>query len=163
VAPPALGALLVATIVAIVVSTADSYLLAPASSLARDVYQRFARPDASEAELVRAGRVFVVLLGAIAFGLAFLSEEFFSVARFAYTIYGVGVTPALLAALFLPRASRGGAVAAMGLAVATALAWRAFGLEGRTTLHPVIPGFAVSAATLLATLKRRVFEERGGG
>ena len=151
---PALGALLVATIVAIVVSTADSYLLAPSSSIARDVYQRFVRPDAPERELVLAGRIFVVILGAVALALAFQSEEFFSVARFAYTIYGVGVTPVLLAALFVPRASPRGAVAAMGLAVSTAIAWRALGLEGTTGLHPVIPGFAISSGILLATLRR---------
>ena len=42
--PLPVGALLLATIMAIVLSTAGSYLLAPASCIIRDVYQRFVTP-----------------------------------------------------------------------------------------------------------------------
>jgi len=45
--------------------------------------------------------------------LAFSSKEFFSVALFAYTIYGAGITPALLAAFFWPRATAAGALSSM--------------------------------------------------
>ena len=75
--------MLVATGVAIVVSTADSYLLAPATSMVRDVYQRFMRPNASE-------RIWFGSLGFAwwfwglgALGLAFMSIGFFDVALFA--------------------------------------------------------------------------------
>lgn len=123
--PPLLGALLVGTVVAVVVSTADSYLLAPATSLVRDVVQRFLVPDLSEAGAVRAGRIAVVLLGLVALGLAFTSDAFFDVAIFAYTIYGAGITPALLAAYFWRRATSAGAFASMLTGVVTALAWKA--------------------------------------
>ncbi|MEM7309421.1 MAG: sodium:solute symporter family protein [Planctomycetota bacterium] len=122
--PPALGALLVGTAVAIVVSTADSYLLSPSTSLVRDVYQRFVAPDASEQRTVLAGRIFVVVLGLIALALAFTSDAFFGVALFAYTIYGAGVTPALLAAYFWKRATPAGAIASMLVGAGTAVAWK---------------------------------------
>ena len=123
--PPVLGALLIATVVAIVVSTADSYLLAPATSITRDIYQRFLAPDATETRIVFVSRLVVVGLGLIALGLAFTSDQFFGVALFAYTIYGAGITPALIAAYFWRRATSAGAVASMLTGVGTALVWKA--------------------------------------
>ena len=88
--PPMLGALLVGTVVAVVVSTADSYLLSPATSVVRDVVQRFLKPDLDERSAVATARVVVLVLGLVALGLAFTSDAFFEVALFAYTIYGEG-------------------------------------------------------------------------
>ncbi len=122
--PSFLGAMLVATVVAVVVSTADSYLLAPATSLVRDVYQRFVKPDAEPAQIVKLGRLTVVGLGFVALGLAFTSDKFFHVALFAYTIYGAGITPAILAAYFWKRATLAGAVSSMLTGVGTAIFWK---------------------------------------
>lgn len=124
--PTWLGAMMVATIVAIVVSTADSFLLAPSTSLVRDVYQKSINKNASPATLVRMGRIIVVVLGLVALGLAFTSDEFFSVAIFAYTIYGAGITPALIAAFFWRRATATGAVMGMATGVVTAILWHFF-------------------------------------
>ena len=122
--PPFLGAMLVATVVAVVVSTADSYLLSPATSLVRDVYQRFINPKASDHNMVLTGRLIVVGLGLTALWLATLSKEFFTVALFAYTIYGAGITPVILAAYFWPRANQPGALASMLSGVGMAFFWR---------------------------------------
>jgi len=123
--PTWLGAMLVATVVAVIVSTADSYLLAPASSLVRDVYQRFIAPDASGSTVVLVSRGLVIALGLIALGLSFTSDGFFDLALFAYTIYGAGITPALLAAFFWRRATRAGAVASILTGVISACVWKA--------------------------------------
>ncbi len=121
--PTWLGALLSATVVAVVVSTADSYLLSPATSLVRDLYQRFLRPGASGPQVVRVSRILVVLLGLVALGLAFTSDKFFEVALFAYTLYGAAITPPLLAALFWPRATGAGALASMVVGLVAATGW----------------------------------------
>jgi Na+/proline symporter len=113
----------------------------------------------------------VLVLGGIAFGLAFTSERFFEIALFAYTIYGAGITPALLAAYFWRRATAAGAVASMATGAGTALAWQALTLEGlrawldgvgmgsvaavgrwaaRTEIDAVIPAVAVSVVVLVA-------------
>jgi solute:Na+ symporter, SSS family len=130
--PPILGALLSATVVAVVVSTADSYLLSPASSLVRDVYQRFIRKDAGDKEVVGASRLIIVGLGLLALFLAFQSDEFFGVALFAYTLYGAAITPPLLAALFWKGATPAGAVCSMVTGLGTAIAWE-FWLGERLT------------------------------
>ena len=187
---PWLGALLVATAMAVVVSTADSYLLSPSTSLVRDLWQRFLRPQADERELVRAGRVVVVFAGLGALVLAFTSESFFRVALFSYTIYGAGLTPALLAAYFWPRANAAGAVASVVSGVGVALLWREITsddflagsgggflrslgeLGTEWGLDPVMPAVLVSVLVLVVVSlmtpppspeRARVFQDLGQG
>lgn len=121
--PTTLGAILTATVVAVVVSTADSYLLSPASSLVRDVYQRFLVPNPTDKQSMFASRSIVIVLGLIALGLAFTSDEFFSVAIFAYTLYGAAITPPLLAAFFWKGATPAGAVTSMVMGLVMATLW----------------------------------------
>lgn len=157
--PPVLGALLVAAILAIVVSTADSFLLSSSAAVVRDVYQRFLRRDAGERELLRAARITVALGTAVALGLAFTSDGFFKVALFAYTIYGVGITPPLLAALFWERATPAGAVASMVTATGLAMVWRAndwssavaawLGLPDGASVDAVVPSIVVALVVLV--------------
>jgi len=157
--PPLLGALLVASILAIIVSTADSFLLTCAASIVRDVYRRFLRPRASERELLLAARLLVLLLGGLAFLLALQSRGFFQISLFAYTIYGVGITPALLAALFWKRATPAGAVASMLVAPACAVLWRNLALgepaarwlgqPAGTSIDAVVPSILVAVLVLV--------------
>ncbi|PIE22724.1 MAG: hypothetical protein CSA62_11065 [Planctomycetota bacterium] len=132
--PPFLGAMLIAVIIAIVVSTADSYLLAPATSMVRDVYQRFIAPEAPVRRVVFLGRLIVVILGLIALWMAFQSDLFFEVSLFAYTVYGATITPVMLAAFFWPRATKKGALFGMLAGITVALIWQAlaFHWEGPT-------------------------------
>ena len=50
--PVDLGLILVSTMMAIIVSTADSFLLIPATNLTRDVYQRYIHPGADEKQVL---------------------------------------------------------------------------------------------------------------
>lgn len=150
--PDVLGALLVAAILAIIVSTADSFLLSSSSALVHDVYRRFLRPDLGDREAVRACRLAVALLTAVALGLAFTSDRFFDVALFAYTLYGVGITPVLLAALFWRRATPAGALASMVTALTTALAWEIGGGEAWAAAHLGLPEDARVGAVIPAVL-----------
>ena len=147
--PQWLGAILVATVVAVVVSTADSYLLAPSSAMVRDVYQRFLNPNADEKRIVMLSRMSVVALGLIALGLAFTSDEFFYVALFAYTLYGAAITPVLMAALFWPKATKQGAIAAMTAGLLSAIGWQ-FVIANGLFVEFTSPGFI---QTSLITLK----------
>jgi solute:Na+ symporter, SSS family len=121
--PLALGMLLVATMMAIVVSTADSFLLVPATNLTRDVYQRFIQPDASERRVVFIGRSMVLVLGFVAYLLVDQFPTILAAAYTAYLIYGSGITPALLAAFLWKRATPAGAVTSISLGAAVTLGW----------------------------------------
>jgi SSS family transporter len=147
--PVWLGAAVLTTIMAIIVSTAISYLLVPATALVRDLYQRFINPKASEKSLVWLLRALVLALGTIAFVISTYSEKFLEVALRAYTIYGTGITPSLVAALTWKRATAQGSVASIAIGVATTLIWEFGGFGASTGIDPVIPAITLSVLTLI--------------
>ncbi len=144
--PPVLGALLLTAIMAIVLSTAGSYLLSPSTALVRDIYQRFLNPSASERSLVILLRAAVIGSGIVAYWLATLSDEFLSVALLAYTIYGASITPALIASFFWRRATGKGAVASIVSGIAVTLLWKWL---GPAAVDPVLPAISVSLLALV--------------
>jgi Na+/proline symporter len=121
------GLLLLGAACAVVLSTGMNYLLSPSTNIMRDVYQRFLRPDADQRKMVALQKVFVVVLGLGAFLMIFiptLLHSRISVLRysyFAYTMYGVAITPALLAALAWKRATQAGGLASILSGAAMAL------------------------------------------
>lgn len=125
--PVAIGCLALAAIVAVIVSTADSFLLVPSTNFMRDIVQRFVRPDLSQKQMVRYARIVVVVLGAV----AFMQLQFFStileMALYAYTMYGVAITPALMAAFFWKRATTAGGVSSIAAGMIITLFWEISG------------------------------------
>lgn len=144
--PPFLGALLLTSIMAIILSTAGSYLLSPSTAIIRDIYQRFLDPGASERRMVILLRVVVTGCGLLAYWLATLSDEFLSVALLAYTIYGAAITPALIASFFWRRATGKGAVASILSGIVVTLVWK---WQGPEVIDPVIPAIFLSILALV--------------
>jgi SSS family solute:Na+ symporter/sodium/proline symporter len=113
------GLLLLGAACAVVLSTGMNYLLSPSTNIMRDIYQRFLKPDATQKQMIALQKVFICILGVCAFLMIFIPTYFglqISVLRysyFAYTLYGVAITPALLAALAWKRATRAGGVASI--------------------------------------------------
>ena len=155
--PPFLGLLLVCGAAAIVVSTANSFLLTPATNLIRDVYQRFINPGVTDAKMVVYTRLIVVVIG----GLGYIAGDFFptilAMALWAYTMYGAGITPALLGALLWKRATRQGGVASIAVGMVTTLGWEMVGLVRAVDGDPeylfgwqtAYPALALSIGTLI--------------
>jgi SSS family solute:Na+ symporter/sodium/proline symporter len=110
---PGVGVLLLAAAVVVVLSTGMNYLLSPTTNIMRDIYQTFINPDATQKKMVVLQRVWVVILGIVAFFLATRLRSVLAQAFFAYTIYGVSITPALIAALSWKRATRAGGLASI--------------------------------------------------
>ena len=151
--PAILGVLLVAGAAAIIVSTATSFLLTPATSLTRDVYQRFINPAADDRRLLLLTRSLVVVLGIVAFAAGSFFPTILAMALWAYTMYGAGVTPALLAALLWPGVSPQAGVASIAVGMATTLIWEAAALaHGAYPLgiQTIYPALIASISTLIA-------------
>lgn len=124
--PGPVGVLLLGAACAVVLSTGMNYLLSSSSNVVRDIYQGSINPNADPNKMVALQKLFIVLMGLVAFAMIFIPTYFkleisvLQYAYFAYTMYGVSVTPALFAALTWKRATRQGGVASIvGGAVAT--------------------------------------------
>jgi SSS family solute:Na+ symporter/sodium/proline symporter len=111
--PAPVGVLLLGAACAVVISTGMNYLLSPSTNLMRDIYQRFLKKDAGQKSLIALQKVLIVIIGLVAFYLATQSKSVLNSAQFAYTIYGVAITPALIAALAWKRATKAGGLASI--------------------------------------------------
>jgi SSS family solute:Na+ symporter len=150
--PAIFGMLLLAGGAAIIVSTASSMLLTPSTNLIRDVYQRFINPRVTDRQIVLYTRVLIVLLGAVGFFVGNFFPTILSMALWAYTMYGAGITPALLAALVWPGASARGGVASISAGMLTTVAWEIAALQrGAYPLgvQTVYPALLLSIGTLV--------------
>jgi SSS family solute:Na+ symporter/sodium/proline symporter len=155
--PSFMGILLVCGAAAIIVSTANSFLLTPATNLIRDVYQRFINPGVTDRQLIVYTRVAVAVLGVLGYVAGNFFPTILAMALWAYTMYGAGITPALLGALLWRRATAQGGVASILVGMLTTLVWEivalARGVDGAPAyllgLETAYPALALSISTLI--------------
>jgi SSS family solute:Na+ symporter/sodium/proline symporter len=121
--PVVVGCALMAAITAIIISTANGFLLVPATNVIRDVYQRFIDPDLSDKKMILYSRITVIVLGVIAYSLITFFPRILDAAYAAYTVYGAGITPALVAVFFWKRATAVGGVLSIIGGLGTTVIW----------------------------------------
>ncbi len=117
--PPWVGGLALAALFAAEISTADGVLFMLSTSLSRDLYQAVLRPKATDAELLRVGRLAAGAGGALGVVLALVLP---SVASALKLFYGVMTAALLMPLLFGLLSSRPGAGHARVAIVASILA-----------------------------------------
>jgi len=121
--PVVVGCALMAAIVAIIISTANSFLLVPATNVIRDIYMRFINPNLPDKKMILYSRLTVIILGFISYSLIFFFPRILDAAYAAYTVYGAGITPALMAVFFWKRATISGGVLSMLGGMVTTVIW----------------------------------------
>jgi SSS family solute:Na+ symporter/sodium/proline symporter len=161
--PMLLGAVLLASAVAIVLSTGNTFLLVPSTNVSRDLYQRFVHPDAPEARKLLVQRASVVLFGGLGLVLLTQFDSVLAMALYAYSLVGASLTPALLAAFLWKRVTAAGGVACIagglgsivGVAVLSRLGVGFAATIGGTEFdfassdYIVIPGVLISTSLLI--------------
>jgi SSS family solute:Na+ symporter/sodium/proline symporter len=142
--PMFLGVLLLCGAAAIIVSTANSFLLTPASALMRDVYQKSINPGATDKQILLYTRLLVVALGLLGFVALRFFSTILAMALWAYTMYGAAITPALLAIFLWPRVTRAGGIASIAAGMVTTLGWEIYARQaggypyGLATVYPAL-------------------------
>jgi SSS family solute:Na+ symporter/sodium/proline symporter len=136
--PAAAGLLLLAGAVAIIFSTATSFLMTPSTNIARDVYQRFLKPGASERSVILVQRISVVVLAGVGLLVTNLFPSILAMALYAYTMVGAAVTPALLAAFLWKRVTPLAGTVSVGAGVGVTLV---FGILSATGMESLALGF----------------------
>ena len=148
--PLILGLLLASTMMAIIVSTADSFLLIPATNLTRDVYLKYINPNSKENQILLISRIIVLILGIVAFMLVSQFKTVLNAAYTAYNIYGTAITPSLIAAFLWKRATKEGAAASIITGTSITIVWTFIlpGWSGFNDLHPFLKELTFPAAGL---------------
>jgi SSS family solute:Na+ symporter/sodium/proline symporter len=145
--PIVVGCLCLAAIVAVIVSTADSFLLVPSTNLMRDVYQRFINPSLPQQKVVFYSRMIVIFLGIVAFVQVQFFEKVLEMAIYAYTMYGVGITPAVMAAFFWKRATPAAGVCSIASGMIVTIVWEV--LHQPWELPTIYPALGLSLFCLI--------------
>lgn len=151
--PVAVGCALMAAIMAIIISTANSFLLVPATNVVRDIYQRFINPGLPDKKMIVLSRIVVIVLGFFAYMLISFFPRILDAAYAAYTIYGAGITPALMAVFFWKRATSAAGVLSILGGMTTTIIWEIINkAQGHLPLGipSVYPALACSIILLVA-------------
>ncbi|MGB8714035.1 MAG: sodium/proline symporter PutP [Onishia taeanensis] len=137
---PVIAGVLLAAILAAVMSTADSQLLVSSSALTDDFYKAMIRKDASQSELVWVGRFAVIGIAVIAYLLALNPDSsVLGLVSYAWAGFGAAFGPALIMALFWRRMNTWGALAGILVGGVTVVAWAQIS-GGIFDLYEIVPG-----------------------
>jgi len=137
------GVMLLGAATAVVISTGMNYLLSPTTTMMHDIYQRFLRKKgaadkaASEKSLIWIQKGLIIVVGIVAFFLAWRMRSVLENAYFAYTIYGVAITPALLAALVSKRVTKTAGVVSIVLGTVVTLFLKLAGSLWPSIMRPL--------------------------
>ncbi|MCQ2060459.1 MAG: sodium/proline symporter PutP [Fibrobacter sp.] len=163
---PAVAAILMAAILAAIMSTADSQLLVSASAFSNDLYKNIFRKNASNKEVMWVSRIIVAVIAIVAVivamqgapsadgvkqGKSFL-DVVMSLVSFAWGGFGATFGPIVLLALFWKRTTLAGAISGMLVGGITTFVWK-FYLSGLSAeifqIYELVPGFVLSFITIV--------------
>jgi SSS family solute:Na+ symporter len=115
--PPVVAAIFIAAILAAIMSTADSVLLAGVANVVRDIYQQILRPDASDKELLRMSSLATVVIGIGALAVTYLVPTILDLFLASYAIQVCGGLIPVVGALLWKKGTELGAWAAFVVGV----------------------------------------------
>lgn len=149
--PVVLGALALAAIFSAEVSSADAMLFWLATSLSKDLYTRFVRPGATDAEVLTAARRAAIAGGVASIGIAMLSRSIVDALLIFYDLLAVSLFVPLVVGLYTRRIRTREALASIAAGVSVlSLVRVAAGAGGIGGLTPAMLG--LGAAGLAAAL-----------
>ncbi len=160
---PWVSGILLAAILAAIMSTIDSQLLVSSSAIAEDVYRGLIRKEASEKELVWIGRVAVVVIALIAIGLASNPDSsVLELVSYAWAGFGAAFGPVIILSLFWKRMTGLGALAGMVVGATTVVVWKILSTPKLNeagevikeavipfSLYEIVPGFILAWAAIV--------------
>jgi SSS family solute:Na+ symporter len=136
--PTFFGGIMLAAVVAFVVTTGNSYLLSASTSLIYDVYVRYFRPNAESKEIMLVTKLAIPILGLLSYVLLQFFPTILKIQMTSYLVYGAGITPAVLAVFLWPRVNKYGGISSMIVGVvATILFYKPFGMAGSALAIPL--------------------------
>lgn len=147
---PVLFGVVLASIFAAIMSTADSQLLVAASSVVRDVYDKMIKKGEiiPQKLLVLYSRAVVFLLVVLSLLFGYLAEELvFWLVLFAWAGLGASIGPTSILALYWKGTTRAGIFAGLIAGTTVTIIWY-YTPVLKDLIYELIPGFA---ASLLAT------------
>ena len=161
---PFVAGLVLAAVLAAIMSTISSQLIVTSSALVEDLLHVFMKRRPKPVTLVWLGRGCVLVVAIVAMLLAITpSDTILGLVGFAWAGFGAAFGPIVVLSLFWRRLSNWGAISGMVVGAATVFIWD--GLQQSTglevfSLYEIVPGFVLSllVAIVVSLLTHRHHE-----
>ena len=150
---PFITGFLLSAILAAIMSTISSQLLVTSSALTEDIYKTFFKRDATDKQLVRIGRLTVLLVSIVAISLSLTpNDTILDLVGYAWAGFGSAFGPAILLSLYWKRMNVWGALSGIIVGAVTVMIWISNkALKG--FMYEMIPGFILSLAAIIIVSK----------
>lgn len=153
---PFIAGIVLAAVLAAIMSTISSQLLVCSSALVEDLYKIAVKKDAPAKTQVMLGRLGVLLVAVVAVMLASArNDSILGLVAFAWAGFGAAFGPIILLSLYWRKLTTAGALAGMLAGAATVVIWGKSPLAA--TMYEIVPGFflnlAVAVLVSLITFK----------
>jgi len=140
---PFIAGILLAAVLAAIMSTVSSQLIVTSSALVEDIYKAIYKADASEKRYILLGRIAVLVVSIVALILAWeKTNTILNLVAFAWAGFGAAFGPIILLSLYWKRFTSHGALAGMIVGAVTVFIW------GNTALgdylYEIVPGFLLN-------------------
>ncbi len=146
---PAVAGVLLAAILAAIMSTADSQLLVASSALSNDMY-RILKTNATPRQLIWVGRFAVIMVAVCAWFLALRPDSsVLALVSYAWAGFGAAFGPVLLLSLYWKPLTARGVMAGMITGAVTVVIWKNLS-GGIFDLYEIVPGILLSTTAGVA-------------
>lgn len=149
--PAIVAGVILSGILAATMSTADSQLLAAASSVSQNLIQDTFKVKVSQKTSVLIARLTVVVIAIISVIWAREEGSVFTIVSFAWGGFGAAFGPVMLAALFWKRCTKWGALAGMVVGGAMSFVWKYLvaPIGGVFAIYELLPAFILGAIAIV--------------
>ncbi len=147
---PIFGGFILCGLIAASMSTMDSQVLVCASVLGEDLYKHLFKKAPTQAEMLKATRVFVFAVSFISLGIAFRrNASLLDAVQYAWSGLGSSFGPLMLMSLYYKKATKAGAIAGILVGGVLSGLWHFINPYLFALAVPsMIPGFFVGLATI---------------
>ena len=154
--PPVIGGLILASILAAILSTVSPIILSSGTMITKDIYQRILRPKATDTQVLKISRITTAISGVIcAIGAIALvnAQAVLDIVYAAYSLRGALFVVVLLG-IYWKKASEKGACWSMILTGIVAIFWKVFQIiNGAYPIHSSITEtYAAVGIAFIATI-----------
>ena len=141
---PFIAGLMLAAVLAAIMSTISSQLIVTSSALIEDLYKALIKKDATDKQYVFLGRMSVLVVSIVAAILAWGDHDtILKLVSFAWAGFGASFGPIILLSLYWRKITTAGALSGMVVGAITVIIWGNIKVLTET-LYEIVPGFILS-------------------
>lgn len=150
--PPLVGALMIAALMAAVMSTVDSQLIYVTASVTKDIYCQYINKNPDEKKLTGLGKWITLGAGLITLYIAIGADMITSMLSYAYTFLCAGTLVMVVGGIFWKKATKPGAIASSIVGIFFVILYKFCGVDlPFSSIFPLLPSAITFVIVSLCT------------